>query len=708
MLILQVDINGWKSVELYDNEPVNLNYKFTEVTEVNKPSSSYSQTFRIPMTKANQDVFGVVGLGHIPSINYKQKIPARISRGGITLMEGFGQVKTFYIQRGSYQDLEFVVFGELANLSRSVGDAMLQDLNLSSYNFVMNSTNVSDGLSASGVLGGRIRLGVVDRFGFGNLNPYNGSINFTPADFTPFVQVSWILEEIFDAAGLTFESDFFDSASIDDLYLMALSGEQLYTIAQAQTQAVSVGQDSEQTINSSTWTDLILIETSPYYDDINAWSVDTFTAPVTGYYRFQFSAGHTATIDVNLRVVGSVGGTMYTNDLYEGEATEHIIDLYLQASEDVTFAVYAATASSFDILADLVLLQYVQTEGFTLDLARNLPEMKQIDFIAGLQKSFNLVLIADKNRPTHFYIEPWSDYMDSGTKKDWTNKINLDNDVTISPTTDLQKRRYIWRGAESEDQINSQAKSATGEIYGAKIIEDGSNDFASGEFVVDSPFAPFVVAPIGSTNVATLQLYKADSGIAKAIAKPKPFLAFYNGFAGGAIYYTIGGAQGAKPLPYYSANEKYVATLDNLSLHYGHPAPYHFIFTTPLNALYYRWWSRWANELYSPDARILEAMFYLTPSDIAQMEWSDKIYLFNQYWRILEIQNYDASQDGLTRVKLVKILGAISDCEQLPSTGSRGIIQGSPTSLSKKCCERYGFVYDLTSKKCYQPTPLQV
>ena len=61
MLILQVNIGGWKTVELYDHEPVNLNYKFTEVTEINKPASSYSQTFRVPMTKANQDVFGVVG-----------------------------------------------------------------------------------------------------------------------------------------------------------------------------------------------------------------------------------------------------------------------------------------------------------------------------------------------------------------------------------------------------------------------------------------------------------------------------------------------------------------------------------------------------------------------------------------------------------------------------------------------------------------------
>ena len=191
MLILQVNIDGWKTVELYDHEPVNLNYKFTEVTEINKPASSYSQTFRVPMTKANQDVFGVVGLGHVPDLNYKEKIPARISRGGVILMEGFGQVKTFYFQRGSYQDLEFVVFGEVANLSRNIGDAMLQDLDLSSYNVALDATNTISGLSSSGLSSGALRLGVVDRgFGFSDgAHPYNGSLFFTPESFTPFVRV---------------------------------------------------------------------------------------------------------------------------------------------------------------------------------------------------------------------------------------------------------------------------------------------------------------------------------------------------------------------------------------------------------------------------------------------------------------------------------------------------------------------------------------
>lgn len=46
------------TIELYKHAPVNLNYQFTDVTQINKTIGSYSQTFRIPATKANTDFFG--------------------------------------------------------------------------------------------------------------------------------------------------------------------------------------------------------------------------------------------------------------------------------------------------------------------------------------------------------------------------------------------------------------------------------------------------------------------------------------------------------------------------------------------------------------------------------------------------------------------------------------------------------------------------
>src|SRR6056300_773977 len=57
MLRLTIDGN---EIELYENEPVNLSYQFTDIQQINASSSSFSQTFRVPLTKKNQDYFGPV------------------------------------------------------------------------------------------------------------------------------------------------------------------------------------------------------------------------------------------------------------------------------------------------------------------------------------------------------------------------------------------------------------------------------------------------------------------------------------------------------------------------------------------------------------------------------------------------------------------------------------------------------------------------
>jgi len=45
-------------LELYVNDPVNLKYQFTDIEEIQKASGSYSQSFRVPATDKNVQLFG--------------------------------------------------------------------------------------------------------------------------------------------------------------------------------------------------------------------------------------------------------------------------------------------------------------------------------------------------------------------------------------------------------------------------------------------------------------------------------------------------------------------------------------------------------------------------------------------------------------------------------------------------------------------------
>ena len=67
-------------IELYQNEPVNLSYQFSDVQNINSSASNFSQTFRVPLTGQNQEYFGAVNeIGLIPTWNPKTKVKAEIS-----------------------------------------------------------------------------------------------------------------------------------------------------------------------------------------------------------------------------------------------------------------------------------------------------------------------------------------------------------------------------------------------------------------------------------------------------------------------------------------------------------------------------------------------------------------------------------------------------------------------------------------------------
>ena len=710
MIQLFLDVNGWKVAELYQNEPVNLTYRFTDLTEVNKAASNYSQTFRLPLTKANADIFGEVTLGQVPPFRYKAKIPARIVRSGLTLLEGFAQVKGFYQSKGKFTDVELTFFGEGSDLSRAIGDRMLTDLDLSAYDYTATKTNTLNGLGASGLSSGAIRLGMVDR-GFNwdeSTAPFQTGARATMDQATPFVRVRELLEAIFEEAGCTFESSWLDSE--DALYLMALAAQDVYTTAVYAFNRMYVGRSTNASISAATWTNLVLGESTPFYDPDGLWSSDTFTVPVTGYYSFSVRLQVGLPQTYQFRYVGSTSGastpinfTASTTNFAFFEFTALLV-----AGETITFQIQAPSAFTLigqanDRLSTFVRLrQYWQTEDFEVNVAANLPKLKQIEFVAGLQQAFNLVFIPDRNRPRHYFVEPFTDYFSGGAVKDWTPKLDQSKDLHITPTTDLQKRKYIWTHAESEDLVNSAAKENEGEVYGTFTIEDTANDYAQGEQKVQVPFAPWITTEL--LDVPLMRMLKATATNNVAIEKPKPFLCYYAGDSDGRVYFKSNGyGDFDDEAPIFSAYKQYRAIIKTESLYFGFPAPYHDTPALPLRSLYFWYWADWFNQLYSEDARLLTAHFRLTTEDVAAFTFADKIYLFNQYWRVLEISNFDATQDGVTQVKLLKVLGTVPDCADVPDSAVAGIVSGAIASLSKTCCERYGYIYDPDTLRCLVP-----
>jgi len=352
----------------------------------------------------------------------------------------------------------------------------------------------------------------------------------------------------------------------------------------------------------------------------------------------------------------------------------------------------------------------------TVDVSANIPVMKQIDFVSGLQKMFNLVFIPDRNNAKKLYVEPFNYYMSGGTQKDWTNKIDLSKDITIEPTTDLQSRTYDWTHSNGKDLVNDLVFKNASRVYGRYRVDDPENDFASGTKEIKSPFAPHVVSYVPETQFAVHRMLIDTDQVDKSIKDPLPRLAFWNGQQTGTIDYYNDTSTSVTTLTRYPVFSQYSdieATVTDEDLSFGPERPFHLIEASPLDTLYYKYWRPYVNQLYSSDARKLTAFFRLTRSELATFEFSDKIYLKDTYWRILSI-SYDAASEDIAKVELLKVLSDIRDCALIPYdinkangkirfTNAAGTVVDQVSPANSICCTKYGYIYDADNSACYQP-----
>ena len=720
--MLRLIITG-KEAELYENEPVNLKYQFTDVAQINASKSNYSQTFRLPMTEANQEIFGAVNeLSVVTTFNPKLKMTASILNDSIPLMTGYVQVKAFFKQKGKYMDVECVFFGEVSDLSQKVGDDMLSDLDLSAYDGPMTIATVEATWAATTPA---VRFGVVDRGqNWSGSSTWNGSDYMDVSNPTGFIRVPDLLTKIFTTAGLTYESAFFTTAPMTELYLMANAGSLNNGFTNAQQNIpFNVGLNSNFVATGTTWQTLVLSETVNFFDPGSNVLAGVFTVPVNGNYTFRvrlsfFSISSTQEVHVALwkngvqwlDVVDST--TLNTVDAYELTtpstllALNDTIEVKYHFHDAADSAIFRGTGSLTNPTTSFELVELSQ-EGTDWEAAINMPTMKQIDFLFGLQRMFNLVFIPDKNIADRYHIEPYADYVTAGAKKDWTNKIDLDKDVQITPTTDLQSRSYEWNMSAGKDFLGQQVLTQLDRIYGRFRVTDPSNDFAVGKKEVKSPFASYTISNVPGTD---FQILRTISPTGEILEDPLPRLAFWTGLQSLGNWYFGNGTNLKTTFPHFSDLSDFGAAVvpATIDLNFGYERKFRSIVANPRDTLYYKYWRPFTGELYSADARMMTAFFRLTASDVSQIEWSDKIYIQDTYWRIISIEYVANDSGALAKVSLLKIVGADSLCSFIPyAFGKDGRIEFTNSSgtqvyqVSQGCCELFGGRYDQATSYCW-------
>jgi hypothetical protein len=187
-------------------------------------------------------------------------------------------------------------------------------------------------------------------------------------------------------------------------------------------------------------------------------------------------------------------------------------------------------------------------DGRVMDIPSNMPYgttgIKQIDFILGLQKKFNLIIYPNKTKPREFIIETFNDWYKRGEIKDFNKYINLDKTISVTPANNFAVNKLNFGDTLDGDYISQQFSKEANREYGKSYYVDTTNFFSQGEFNVKTTFASSPLLRIPGTGL---------SGSVGGITPPAPTCARYTVgpvFTGGYAYWTnCDGSPGSTYIP---------------------------------------------------------------------------------------------------------------------------------------------------------------
>jgi len=737
------------TIDLYENEKVHLNYKFTDLTNFSS-IGNYSQEFRIPASKTNVDFFGAIfNVNFNGWFDFRKKVDASLTVNTIPIATGHIQVKKLYWQSGKLFEFEVVFFGEVPNLSRLLNEKKLKDIESivnGDLDYDLLHANVETPPNEHTI------LTLCDKWNLTATNPFGQPIYSTSfaaielykplyvGHLTPAVKASYLFSQIMQDAGVQWTSDNLADL-LDNVYVPFVNGQYLNSALGLNDIASTLAYSTNQTFSFTPTNNIknFYLPLTEYEDAGNDWSSGVYTAPFSGQFTFRIWANGTATSSGSNYVTDLfLSYFYYVNDVFVDSTYNNFTDnsnlyshtfikdntvtLSLNAGDTLKIKIEgvsgAQNTSSFSISfvgngvndytgtgVELVSVGTALT-GDTCVMSFNAPDMKQIDFLTSIQKMFNLAFVPDRTLPNTLRIEPLVEYIGSGNTLDWTEKLDLSKDITYYPTTDLQKAKFTFTYTEDGDYYNSLYKD-NGHIFGTYEVTESDfeiiNEFATGEEKVELSFAPSPCSTVENTGVIVPKFINAEG----QFVQPKPRILYYANDFNVNVYDEVADEVVSTSVPClnnYSTTNPDVLDKD---LNFAPEVPLHTITAIPYNNLYNRWWRNYYRELYDGQARIMEGMFALTLNDIFTFQYSDKIWIVDSWWRVLDIEGYVVGEQDMTKVKLIRLLDIDNDCDLTPVSSNLNQTMnwetpnGDPATVTEECCLRFGYNWNSTKGDCY-------
>lgn len=715
-------------LDLFENESISQNWKFQDLTNFTA-QGAFTREFRIPYSDQNQ-----LALGALFDVNveagansyFHYKLPAEIRVDTLPIATGYIRVRKLYKQLNRINEVEIAFYAETPDLVRNIGEKKLADIAaLSTLDETVGYDNVTTPLAS------RIWT-ILDRGQLwsegGEANTRRLLLSSTPvyaADLTPALSWWWLFEKIITEAGFELSAGTLENI-LETYWMPWCNSAKLNSSSNVNLYNFQAYPNTQIGINNTYTTIPVNIE---LYDNNNDFDTTTYTytAPAGGIYFFRAIVEFTNILPnpVDVSIALSINGVtdsnvMWIGDIVTGSIVNTTLSRSLIAGDTVQLKVLqgALPSNSFVFVEpgdgttngtfftlEATDLNYGQTIYYPL----NAPDMKQIDLVTDVIKMHNCAIVPDRIIPNKIYIVPQNSYLGSGDTLDWTSKLDTSKDVVLSSTVDFQKAKFQFTYTAGEE-VTAKVYKNVNRIYGdyeefGYTINPNTDpsDFALGDQKIQLVTRSTPAAVISGTNYAMPVFYNDSLDF----IAPGPRCLFDAGTINLKLYKDTTNTVVTEAIPVLNNYSQVNAEIDDEDLNWAPEVPPHPIITNPYNNLFNKYWRSYMNALYSPEGRIMEASFALDLKDILTFKFSDKVWIQDSYWRILEITDYKVGGYDSTKVKLIKFLEDVEDCSGTPvSITVNGEVNfedasGNPIASTQDCCQRYGYTWDEDEGVCW-------
>jgi len=710
------DTGARYELDLYKEEPLKLTLSAEDLADLPRVNSAFSQSFRIPATQNNSKVFQWWYEVNTVDFDITRRVVAEIHIDGLFYKSGHIRIQAAYVNDETSQvDLEIVFFGEARDFASQIGEITLNNLNLTSLNHELTLTNVQNSWAGT-LANGDVRYALAVRgYEYDDAGTITGSLaeiadasqhtnSFQKSNhplnisqLTPMVRAKAIIDAVFVQTGYSYSSDsFFNTTLFEDLYIDTIvDASSTFQQAGGTLEALSTGQ-SLRPFESFEYVEF----TNEISDPANAFASNL------GFYYPPVAGNYTMAISLNLRIGRSIAHPTptYTIRVRQGA---NIIDTKTVTVPFGVFAInltdtlsmtleplVAGTGTSQAVVVEVKVENGtfnnevqadsswdVTTAPSSVSIASLMKyDVKCVDFLKSILTKFKLMMVPSSVNEFEFEVKPWKDYIASGDRLDWTNKLDNSKTVKLSPIFFEQSQLIDFTDQPDEDMRNKPFQENEGRTYGA-LQFDSKNDLLQGTKKVETIFAPTPVDIVEGFDAASefvipflakLGDEESDHGHLQELPmKIKPRLLFWNGLAAQGLneawYYTDGTTvvHNTTNYPRFTPYSVFPTTSTTINLNWFRDATY-FQGPNDGKSVYEEYWNTYIQELYSKEARMLTGYFNLDSQDMRVLSFDDLIFIKNSYWRILKVYDAPLSETSTVKVDLVKVL----DVETFANAGN--------------------------------------